>query len=373
MFKDKILECRKKAGLSQEELAHQLGVSRQSVSKWENGSSFPEMDKCIELCKLFHISLDELFLDESTKTIDENFMNNVSHVIQKNNHHIRLISGISLAFVALMTLICFISLSYMNSQLQGAQNNLEGLNRNYAELYHELRDLKLQINQPNSNLDTNIDLNFKSIQYLNNKEVSIHLETRLPEEIVDNKVQIVFEFDSGIYSFDLMKNTVLYEADVLLPVEHINKATVVVQKGDILTNHLCYINTDIELKKSLDSMIRIDRIRKENESLILETKNIGSDATPSIKKIQAVEFVDKKGQIIKKTLISDSFSQYKVNYDLKKEISTWDVYFVYEKDDLQIRQFMGSMSHKLDGFLYVLAFDSISESISDTNEIQIIE
>lgn len=47
-------------GMTQEELAEKLGVSRQTVSKWESDSSFPEMEKALALCELFSCSLDEL-------------------------------------------------------------------------------------------------------------------------------------------------------------------------------------------------------------------------------------------------------------------------------------------------------------------------
>ena len=55
-----IYTLRAKADLSQEELAAKLGVSRQSVSKWETDASVPDVDKLIQLSKIFEITLDEL-------------------------------------------------------------------------------------------------------------------------------------------------------------------------------------------------------------------------------------------------------------------------------------------------------------------------
>lgn len=57
---EKILHLRTQKGLSQLELAEQLGVSRQSVSKWETGQSVPDLDKLIKLADLFGITVDEL-------------------------------------------------------------------------------------------------------------------------------------------------------------------------------------------------------------------------------------------------------------------------------------------------------------------------
>ena len=51
---------RKKDNITQEQLAEQLDVSRQSVSKWESDTTYPEMDKLLQLCRLFHCNIDEL-------------------------------------------------------------------------------------------------------------------------------------------------------------------------------------------------------------------------------------------------------------------------------------------------------------------------
>ncbi|MBO4475061.1 MAG: helix-turn-helix transcriptional regulator [Clostridiales bacterium] len=61
---DKIVAERKKNGWSQEELADRLGVSRQSVSKWESAQSVPDLQRILEMSKLFHVSTDYLLKDE---------------------------------------------------------------------------------------------------------------------------------------------------------------------------------------------------------------------------------------------------------------------------------------------------------------------
>lgn len=57
---EKIYYCRKKAGLSQEALAEQIGVSRQAVSKWETGEAVPEVSKLPLLAQALHVSVDWL-------------------------------------------------------------------------------------------------------------------------------------------------------------------------------------------------------------------------------------------------------------------------------------------------------------------------
>lgn len=61
---DKIVSLRKRAGWSQEELAEKLGVTRQSVSKWEGAQSVPDMDKVVSMSRLFGVTTDYLLKDE---------------------------------------------------------------------------------------------------------------------------------------------------------------------------------------------------------------------------------------------------------------------------------------------------------------------
>ena len=60
MLGENIRALRKARGLSQQELAERLHVVRQTVSKWEAGTNYPEMDKLLALCDLFHTNLDDL-------------------------------------------------------------------------------------------------------------------------------------------------------------------------------------------------------------------------------------------------------------------------------------------------------------------------
>lgn len=70
-FNNKFYHLRKQKGLSQEELANCLNVSRQTISKWEVGDSTPDMEKLIAISDLFEISLDELVMDKIPTHIGE--------------------------------------------------------------------------------------------------------------------------------------------------------------------------------------------------------------------------------------------------------------------------------------------------------------
>ena len=60
MFKDNLVQMRKLLQMTQEDIAEKLGVTRQSVAKWEAGDSIPDLDKCKQLADIFGVSLDDL-------------------------------------------------------------------------------------------------------------------------------------------------------------------------------------------------------------------------------------------------------------------------------------------------------------------------
>lgn len=76
---EKIMALRKQRGWSQEELAQQLSVSRQSVSKWESGASVPDLDKILKMSEIFDVSTDALL----KKEMDLNERNAVFEDLQK--------------------------------------------------------------------------------------------------------------------------------------------------------------------------------------------------------------------------------------------------------------------------------------------------
>lgn len=81
-FNEKLQKLRKTNGLSQEGLADLLDVTRQSVSKWESGTTYPEMDKLLAMCKIFKCSLDDLTNDDITEIkIEEKKKSNIYTLI----------------------------------------------------------------------------------------------------------------------------------------------------------------------------------------------------------------------------------------------------------------------------------------------------
>ena len=78
---DKIQICRKKKGMSQEDLAYLLNVSRQAVQKWESGGSTPELDKLVRMSNIFEVSLDWLIKDANEQKAPQANFEGVAQVV----------------------------------------------------------------------------------------------------------------------------------------------------------------------------------------------------------------------------------------------------------------------------------------------------
>ena len=86
-FASNLQKLRKKENMSQEALAERLDVTRQSVSKWESGASYPEMDKLISICKIFNVDMDTLVNGDvlEEKTQEKEIVINTKDLLDKFN------------------------------------------------------------------------------------------------------------------------------------------------------------------------------------------------------------------------------------------------------------------------------------------------
>lgn len=128
-FCEKLQKLRKEKGLSQEQLADMLEVSRQSVSKWESGTTYPEMDKLLMICKIFNVTLDDLTNDAVTaKNINKknkNTFNNLIYaVLDTINKSVEMFKNMDkkdlkhciseLLIVVFLLMLCSIPFNYVN-------------------------------------------------------------------------------------------------------------------------------------------------------------------------------------------------------------------------------------------------------------------
>ena len=104
-FNEKLQELRKSKGLTQEELAEILYVSRTAVSKWESGRGYPNIESLKEISKFFSVSIDDLLSGERLLSIAEN----------ENKSNIRNMCNLLLGFADLFSFVLIILPLYPNS------------------------------------------------------------------------------------------------------------------------------------------------------------------------------------------------------------------------------------------------------------------
>ena len=86
-FADNLMELRKLNNLSQEEIAEKIGVSRQTLSKYETGESLPDIERCKMLADLFGVSMDDLISYEKNDS-EKNDSDNLGYAIPPKGKHI---------------------------------------------------------------------------------------------------------------------------------------------------------------------------------------------------------------------------------------------------------------------------------------------
>ncbi len=112
IFADKLMQLRKKAGWSQEELAEQMDVTRQSVSKWEGAQSVPDLEKIIRLSDLFGVTTDYLLKDEIEEVehmIPSNDVSTLRRVSMEEANAFLSVKAATSKSIALATFLCILS------------------------------------------------------------------------------------------------------------------------------------------------------------------------------------------------------------------------------------------------------------------------
>ena len=109
-FGENLYNLRKKQKISQEKLAEKIGVSRQSVSKWENGTAYPEMNRIFELCKIFHCKLNDLVNDNilDFDPLDKEVKMSVVKFNKEKQNKLKIVSKTILIFSKMLQVITII-------------------------------------------------------------------------------------------------------------------------------------------------------------------------------------------------------------------------------------------------------------------------
>ena len=111
-FGDNLRKLRKSKKLSQEKLAEKVGVSRQSISKWECGESYPEMDNILTLCGIFHCKLNDLVHENITdfNSLDKDVKMSVVKFKKEKQVKVKVLSKIIYIISRIAKILCIASI-----------------------------------------------------------------------------------------------------------------------------------------------------------------------------------------------------------------------------------------------------------------------
>lgn len=115
-FPENLQFLRTRAGTTQEQLAEELGVSRQSVSKWESGASFPEMDTLLRICNMYDTGLDTLLRGD----VEKSLVTDTAQYDKTMNRFSRRIAFSVGAIIAAVGIMLFITAAGLSEMLAGA-------------------------------------------------------------------------------------------------------------------------------------------------------------------------------------------------------------------------------------------------------------
>ncbi|MGM9878201.1 MAG: helix-turn-helix transcriptional regulator [Bacilli bacterium] len=164
-FGDNLKFLRKNKKLSQEELAEKVKVSRQSVSKWETGEAYPEMNNILELCKIFHCKINDLvndsiididLLDEETKTKVVSLKKEEQKKMKGLSKSIYIIARIAKIIVTIaipILILCMIFLPYFISKTEVKDNEL---------IFNGSND-KIKVVEKNISNDVSLELKYNDV------------------------------------------------------------------------------------------------------------------------------------------------------------------------------------------------------------------
>ena len=110
-FGENLKKLRKRKNISQEELANKVCVSRQSVSKWECGESYPTMENILALCSIFHCKVNDLVYENlgDYNLLDEDVKNKVMKLSLKKQAQMKALSKAIFTISKIFKFFCFIS------------------------------------------------------------------------------------------------------------------------------------------------------------------------------------------------------------------------------------------------------------------------
>ena len=182
-FEEKLMILRKEKGWSQEELSNQIGVSRQTISKWESSQTTPELNKLVELSKVFGISIDELVDNVQDAEVEKVYT-------KVNFKPTYILMGIIALLISIILIVSIIHLNKKEEKTYVESN----LMINYEMILNDKIEV-LEIHSFDESdvcLGTSVKMVFQNVEDYKNKLLELSNEQYIKNIVADDNMIIYF-------------------------------------------------------------------------------------------------------------------------------------------------------------------------------------
>ena len=237
----RLQSIRKQKGLSQEQLAAKLNISRQALSKWESDINVPSVDKIIDVAKALDVSVNELLgIEETTNSEYGQLKSILNQVVLTQNNEIKRNKRSLLCGVIIGALVIIILSVLLGKIIKDINDNVTAININVSNQLATIDDQILSLQDSIStqlqeqllaqdSLLSSFDLNVEKIDF-DNKLMQVKINSVVRNYDDHSQMSAILDFDnhdSQTIIFNL--NEGHFIADEMLPIDNIRNATIVVE------------------------------------------------------------------------------------------------------------------------------------------------
>lgn len=312
---ERIYKLRNERNMTQEQLAEKLGVTRQSISKWEGNLVKPEIEKLKAMAKLFDVSLDDLISDETaeTKTTKaDGFERNVT--IYK--------------FVSIITAgICLVMIVIMIAVAVNMSNRIKALELRAPEVIYQNSE-----SYTDDVSETFSDVSWKIKDADKKKQQSkLHIEAEPKTYSDSTEITAIAETDSGKqYTAALENSSGIFRGDVAIPIsgEQMKITLVVDNNGE---KQKVVIDEGVYMLEGITAMPEIEIYTEKTKGNTYKGRiavNIGEDETAFGENIEKMKVsIRNNGRIIFEKAVSAPPAADNVSYSFRYEEADWEKHF----------------------------------------------
>ncbi len=309
---EKIYKLRNERNMTQEQLAEKLGVTRQSISKWEGNLVKPEIEKLKAMAKLFEVSLDDLISDEAAEA--------------KPAKTGRLERDVTIyKFVSIITAgICLVMIAVMIAVAVNMSNRIKALEIREPEvIYQDLENYTDDVSETFSNVSWKIKDADKKKQ-----QSKLHIEAEPKTYSDSTEITAIAETDSGKqYTAALKNSNGMFSGDVVIPISgEQTKISLVVdndgEKQKVTIAESVYMLEGITALPEIEIYTEIAKGNTYNGSIAVNVDENETAFGKNLKKMKV--FIRNNGKIIFEKSVSAPPAADTVSYSFGYEEVDWE-------------------------------------------------